>query len=95
MCQSTMSRLLVPSDYDHKNNVSCQLGNAFLVSIGKHVICTWIPSHIGIHWYTVVDHEAKDALDDTISNCSIPYTDFKAFIMKYIFYINLRHLSIK
>jgi hypothetical protein len=28
--------------------------------------------------------EAKDALDNPISNCSIPYTYFKAFIMKYI-----------
>jgi hypothetical protein len=28
--------------------------------------------------------EAKDALDNPISNYSIPYTDFKPFIMKYI-----------
>jgi len=28
--------------------------------IGKHVIFTWIPSHIGIHGNTVVDQEAKD-----------------------------------
>jgi hypothetical protein len=27
---------------------------------------------------------AKDALDKPISNCSIPYTDFKPFIIKYI-----------
>jgi hypothetical protein len=33
---------------------------------------------------TVVDQEATGALDDPISNCSIPYTDFKPFIMKYI-----------
>jgi ribonuclease HI len=26
-----------------------------LVDIGKHVICTWIPSHKGIHGNTVVD----------------------------------------
>jgi ribonuclease HI len=35
-----------------------------LVAIGKHVIFTWIPSHIGIHGNTVVDREAKNALDD-------------------------------
>jgi ribonuclease HI len=33
-----------------------------LVAIGKHVIFTWIPSHIGIHGNTVVDQEAKNAL---------------------------------
>jgi hypothetical protein len=54
-----------------------------LVTFGKHVIFTWI-HHIGIHGNTVVDQEAKDALDDPISNCSIPYIDFKTFIMKYI-----------
>jgi ribonuclease HI len=46
-----------------------------LVAIGKHVIFTWIPSHIGIHGNTVVDQEAKNALDDPVSNGSIPYTD--------------------
>ena len=57
-----------------------------LVDIGKHVIFTWIPSDIWFHGNTVVDQEAKDALDNTISNCSIRVTcsDFKPFIMKYI-----------
>ena len=53
-----------------------------LVAIGKHVIFTWIPSHIGIYGNTVVDREAKNALDDPVSNCSIPYIDFKPFIKK-------------
>ena len=55
-----------------------------LVAIGKHVIFTWIPSHIGIHGNTVFDQEAKNTLDDPVSNCSIPYTDIKPFIVKYI-----------
>jgi hypothetical protein len=48
---------------------SCKTQNPFilkiveidksLVAIGKHVIFTWIPSHIGIHGNTVVDQEAK------------------------------------
>ena len=73
---------------------SCKTQNPFilkfveiyksLVDIGKHVIFTWIPSHIGIHGNTVVDQEAKNALDDPVSNCSIPYKDFKPFIVKYI-----------
>jgi hypothetical protein len=33
---------------------------------------------------TVIDQEAKDSLDDPVSNCSIPYTDAKPFIVKYI-----------
>jgi hypothetical protein len=36
------------------------------------------------HGNTVVDQEAQDALDKPISNCSIPHTDFKPFIVKYI-----------
>ena len=31
---------------------------------------------IDIHGNTVVDQEAKDTLDDPVSNCSVPYTDF-------------------
>jgi hypothetical protein len=38
-------------------------------------------SHIGIHWKAIVDQET---LDDPVSNCSVPYTDFTSFIMKYI-----------
>ena len=39
---------------------------------------------MGIHGNTDVDQEAKDALDEHISNCFIPYTDYKSCIMKYI-----------
>jgi hypothetical protein len=73
---------------------SCKTQNPFilkiveiyksLVAIGKHIIFTWIPSPIGIHGNTVVDQEAKNGLDDPVSNCSIPHTDFKPFITKYI-----------
>jgi hypothetical protein len=31
-----------------------------------------------------LDQEANDAFDDPISNCSVPYTDLKPSIMKYI-----------
>ena len=74
---------------------SCKTQNPFilkiveidksLVAIAKHVIFTCFPRHIGIHGNTVVDQEANNALDDHVANCSIPYTDFKTFIMKYIF----------
>ena len=72
---------------------SCKTQNTFIskiveiytsiVAIDKHVICTWIPTHIGIYGNTVVDQEANNALDDPVSNCSIPYTYFKPFIMKH------------
>jgi hypothetical protein len=44
----------------------------------------WIPGHIGIHGNTVIDREAKNPLDEPVSHCSIPYTDIKPFIVKYI-----------
>ena len=75
-------------------NESCKTQNPFilkiveiyesLVAICKHAIFPWIPSHIVIHGNTVIDQEAKDALDDHISNCSIPYSDFKPFMINYI-----------
>jgi hypothetical protein len=46
----------------------------FQLSIDKHEIFKWIPSHIGIHGNTVIDQEAKNALDDTVSKA----TNFKA-----------------
>jgi hypothetical protein len=73
---------------------SCKTQNTFifkiveiyknLVAIGKHVIFTWIPSHIGIHGNTVVDREAKNAMDDPVSKYYIPYSDIKPLIVKYI-----------
>ena len=34
--------------------------------------------------YIATDQEAKYALNDPISNCSVPYSDFKFRILKYI-----------
>jgi len=45
---------------------------------------TFSHSHIDIHGNTVVDQEAKNALNDPVSNCSIPCTYFIRLIMKYI-----------
>jgi hypothetical protein len=57
-----------------------------LVAIGKESVFTWIPIHIGIHGNTVVDQDAKNALDDpiSISSCCIQNAEFKPFIVKYI-----------
>ena len=70
--------------YSHSLTISSTSGVSNLDTIDKHVIFTWIPSHIGIHGNTVIDREANNALDDPVSNCPIPYTYFKPLIMKYI-----------
>jgi ribonuclease HI len=64
-----------------------------LVAIDRHVIFTWIPSHIGIYENTIVDQEAKDALDNPLSNCSIPYTDVKPLIVTKYFKTLARQLG--
>ena len=48
---------------------------------------------IGIYGNTIVDQKAKDALDNPISNCSIPYTDFKPFIVTKYFKALARQLG--
>jgi hypothetical protein len=63
--------------------VSCKTQNPFisniteldksLVAVDKHVLSTWISSHICMHGNAVVDEEAKGALDNPISNCSSIY----------------------
>jgi hypothetical protein len=73
MCKSTMTYVISGQDY------------LFLpILTVRTVIFTWIPCHVGIHRNTVVDKEAKNALDDPVSNCSIPYNYFRPLIMEYI-----------
>ena len=50
----------------------------------KHVMFIWIPCYIAIKGNIFVDQKARGVLDNTTSSLSIPYTDFKSFIMKYI-----------
>ena len=86
ICSDSLSCMLLIESCKTQNPFILKIGEIYksLVAVGKHVVFTWIPSHIGIHGNTVVDQEAKDALDDPIFNCSIPFTDFKPFNMKYI-----------
>jgi hypothetical protein len=86
ICSDSLSCLLAIESCKTQNPFILKIVEIYksLLAIGKHVIFTWIPSRIGIHVNTVVDLEAKNALDDPVSNCSIPYTDFKPLIMKYI-----------
>jgi hypothetical protein len=55
-----------------------------LVAIGECVTFAWIPSHVGVHGSTVVDREARDALDEPVSNCSVPCMYFDPFMAKCI-----------
>ena len=86
ICSDSLSCLLAIESCKTQNPFILKIVEIYksLVAIGKHVIFTWIPSHIGIHGNTVVDKEAKNALDDPESNCSIPYNYFKPLIMEYI-----------
>jgi hypothetical protein len=86
ICSDSLSCLLAIESCKTQNPFILKIVEIYksLVAIGKHVLFTWIPSHIGIHGNTVVDQKAKNALDDPESNCSIPYTDLKPLIMTYI-----------
>ena len=86
ICSDSLSCLLAIKSCKTQNTFILKIVEIFksLVAIGKHVIFTWIPSHIYIHGNIVVDREAKYAFGNPVSNCSIPYTDFKPFIMTYI-----------
>ena len=74
--------------------VSCKTQNPFILTIveiyksllvvGKHVIFTWIPSHIGIHGNTVVDQEDRETHWVILYPIVLFHTDFKPFIMIYI-----------
>jgi len=79
ICLDSLSCLLATESCKTRNPFILKIVEIYksLVDIGKHVIFTWIPSDIGIHGNTVVDQKAKDVLDNQISNCSNPHTDFK------------------
>jgi mRNA-degrading endonuclease RelE of RelBE toxin-antitoxin system len=53
--------------------------------IDNYVLIYYVQYDISfLQIFIIVDQEAKVALDDPISNCSIPYTDLKPFIVNYI-----------
>lgn len=86
ICSDSLSCLLAIESCKTKHPVILKIVEIYksLVAIGKEVIYVWIPSHVGIYGNTVVDQEAKDALDGEIADCPVPYTDMKPLIAKYI-----------
>ena len=86
ICSDSLSCLLAIQSAKLKNPIIKEILHVFrnLNILGKEVVFLWIPSHVGIHGNTTVDQEAKDALNDPITNCQIPYTDFKFYIKQYV-----------
>ena len=87
VCSDSLSCLLAIENNKVKNPFILKIIQIYrsLTTLGKVVVFFWIPSHVGIHGNTVVDREARKALNNDIINCKLPFTDFKSFILKYIY----------
>jgi ribonuclease HI len=52
----------------------------------KEIIFCWIPSHVDIKGNETADMFAKKALNQSISEYAVPYTDFRRYIKDFINY---------
>ena len=97
ICSDSLSCLLAIQHSKFKNPFILKIIELYkaLTTIGKEIIFLWVPSHVGIHGNTVVDQLAKDALADPYVKCSVPYTDFRPKIKKYIFNLKQEHWNTK
>lgn len=55
-----------------------------LKEFDKEIVFLWVPSHVGIPWNSFVDSVALKALNEIIQDVSVPHTEFKLYVRKYI-----------
>ena len=87
ICSDSLSCLLAIDSFKVKQPTILQILTQYkgLEASGAEVLFCWIPSHLGIPGNTVVDREAKKALNKPISQSKIYYKDLQPKISKYIF----------
>ena len=55
-----------------------------LKTSGKRIILFWIPSHVNIPGNDRADAAAKKALKNPVTNLTIPYSDFRSKVSRYL-----------
>jgi hypothetical protein len=86
ICSDSLSCLLAIESCKTQNPFISKIVHIYksIVVIGKHVIFTWIPGRIHGSMGTKLSTGKliKDALNDSISNCSKPYTFYYEIYFK-------------
>ena len=52
--------------------------------INKTVLFCWVPSHVGIRGHELADAAAKAALNERLTIMTLPYSDFKPLVKRFI-----------
>ena len=52
--------------------------------INKTVLFCWVPSHVGIRGNELADAAAKAALNERLTMMTLPYSDFKPLVKRFI-----------
>ena len=50
----------------------------------KNIVFCWVPGHVGITGTELADFAAKAALNDTIADMQVPYTDYIPYVRSYV-----------
>jgi len=73
-----------PSEPDHPLLVQILDLHATLIKDGKDIIFVWIPDHFDLVGNSTADRAASEARGGCILDESMPFSDFKPFISKYL-----------